>query len=99
MPTDDRTEHSPSDPQWRWRGANTDIRTRPTPEQCDEIRRTAQSHNASLTGTVETAIARPPDEAAVLAYSFANPAQWRAFMNRMLALEARVATLEAKLKA
>jgi hypothetical protein len=98
MDTNDRTEHSPADPQWRWRGVNTDIRNRPTPEQCDEIRRTAQSHNANLTGVVETAVARPADEIAVLTYNFVNPAQWRAFVKRMLALEARVAELESKLK-
>jgi hypothetical protein len=78
-----------------WNGVNTDIRNRPTSAQCDEARRTAQAHNASLTGTVETAVRPTGDEVAMLAYGAGIS---RILAARVVALEARVAALEAKLK-
>jgi hypothetical protein len=96
MNASDRTDHSPQDPSFRWRGPSTDLRDRPTPEQCDEIRRTAKAHNAGLTGAVETAVMPARDEVAMLAYGAGVS---RILAARVVALEARVAALEAKPKA
>lgn len=93
MNTNDRTDHSPTDPNWRWQGPDTTKRA--TPNELDEQRRTAKTNNAGLTGTVETAVMPARDEVAMLAYAAGIP---RILAARVVALEARVAALEAKLK-
>ena|ERR1700674_1045723 len=57
-----RTDQSPSDPQYGWRGVNTDMRARPTPNRLDEMRRCIPGH-------VETAVRPQADETAALSYS------------------------------
>lgn len=101
MPTNDRNDHSPTNPNFGWHGP--DVTKRPTPEQCDELRRTAKAHNAALTGslehaTLEFAVGPNPSEAAVIVHDLglANQASSFAFVRRILALEARVRELEAE---
>jgi hypothetical protein len=63
MATDnrDRTEHSPSDPQWRWRGPRIDY---DRSGEGAEARRRAQRPAA-----VETAVVNQKNEAAAIAYA------------------------------
>lgn len=80
MATDNnRTDQSPSDPQYGWRGVSTDLRNRPTPNRLDEMRRCIPAEPTvpadtkierdSLGGLMETAVEVPRTEVAALSYS------------------------------
>jgi len=56
-----RTDESPQDPQFGWRGVDTDLRNRPSPNQLDQLRRNQRPR-------IETAIANQQSESAALAY-------------------------------
>jgi hypothetical protein len=61
MSDNTRTDQSPSDPQYGWRGQDTDLRNRPSPNQLDELRRNQRPR-------IEKAVANPRNETAALAY-------------------------------
>jgi len=85
MSTDNnRTDQSPSDPQYGWHGVNTDIRNRPAPLTLDEMRRCVPGQN-------QTAVAKQGSEIAAFSYNAGIPEQVAA---RIINLEGRVAELE-----
>jgi hypothetical protein len=99
MSTNDRNDHSPSDPQFRWGGPDVRLSSRPSPEQLDAQRRTAQAHNANLTGAVETATLAPADEKAVInGIVFATGIrELRPIVEKLFTLAAKVRELETEL--
>src|SRR5712671_1504123 len=98
---EDRTEHSPTDPAFRWEGVSTDIRNRPTPNELDKIRAKGAPAEPSLPaetrlavnsfgGLMETALEAPRSEVAALAYHAGISAVLAA---RVVALEKAVEIL------
>jgi hypothetical protein len=89
-----RTEQSPSDPQYGWRGVDTDIRNRPSANRLDEMRRCVPAEPTvpgdtkitrnSLGGLMETAVQVRKNEVAALCY---NAGISEVLARRIVALE------------